>query len=71
VEFQNLPLSKTKLAELFSKLAVNGKIVPDNGESAIASEVTKSDHWEDLASKLFRSQIAPDLSFLSRASNYV
>jgi len=60
-----------ELAKLFSKLAASGKIVPDEVTSVIPFNLTQPDYWEDLASKLFRGDIAPDYSFPSRASKFV
>jgi len=70
-EFQALPLSKTNLATLFSKLAGIGKIIPNEGEANLPPELMEGGYWEDLAEQLFRGKIAPDYSFLERASTYV
>jgi hypothetical protein len=70
-ELQKLKLSKGALAEIFSKLATNGKILLDEEEQILPSDITSTRHWEDLTWKLLHDQIAPDLSFLARASRYV
>lgn len=70
-EMQKLPLTKEALSEMFSRLATDGKIVPDEGDQAVPSDGARIEHWVDLAMKLFRGQTAPDMSFPARASKYV
>ena len=71
-EFRKLNLSKVELAQLFSKLAVNGKILPEEGATnPPCAELFQTDYWEDLTRKLLQGQIALDPSFLERASQYV
>lgn len=70
-EFQQLPLNKSHLAMLFSRLSVNGKIITGVSDKAYAAEITHPEHWENLVESLLQRKVTLDESFLGRFDRYV
>jgi hypothetical protein len=75
-ELRRLPLTRQRLAKVFSQLTVSKLVLFDPADTSCDGGPTHSDparqeHWEDLAERLMRGKITLQDSFYERASEYV